>query len=918
MGFTGFVALVLAVYALHQVVRLSRQIQSLEDRLAAFMAAAAAHAAEPEAAVPEPPAAAEASRETPLPMPETIGATVAATVSGDILDTPPPAPAPGRGADREQSRAARWFVGRGGLAFAIGGLLFGKGPHDVGLIPPVLRVAVGLAFGGALVRAGEALRQRSSFAAQFSDRPDYVPPALTAAGLLILFGVIYAAYGLYDLVPPLVAFIGLAAVALFAMVLSQRQGWFIAALGLLGAYAAPTLIPSPDPSAWSFFPYLLIILAAALLILQRQNWWWLGYSAIVGSLFWALLWTGGAVMERADTLPIGLFAMALGGLSVFLLKGMGIFEEDSGSLLHADRLSQPLAIATLGMAAGGTILAYLVHRSDHNALSLALFALGMAGISAFSWLKRGYSAAMIAAALVSLIVLMAWRDVSLWRWAMDESGLWSLVPGLDAPPRFFRWMMAAMLAFMALGAMGLVRRSPKYLWAVLMAGAAVTYLIGAWSRAEFLWRDVTWAVFAVLLSGALKGMLFTLRGRFAEGDNDRAGGALLLGMAALSLFAADRLFNGLWLTLAIAALALAFAWGVTWFNVRLIGPIAAGLGTLAAAKLFLARELGQSYSGLPWGDHWVLYGYGLPALAFWLGSRILRRHAQLRSAMALEGLSLGLGIALVSLEIRTLIGGVSAEMTLLELSAHVLAWLGAAYGLLYREAVFSSVISRWGSRALLAASVAAIVLGSLMLLNPVITRDLLPGSFLFNPLLLAYLAPVPLMALIARKLGGGWLRNGVGLLAVALAFAYVTLETKRLFQGPILHLEAQTDGEFYAYSLVWLAFALALFMAGLKLARQNVRYAGLAVMTLVVLKVFLADMADLSGLLRIFSFMGLGASLVGIGWLYTRFLPPPAPEPYGGAGDAASVPPGAAPEPPPAVSPPRTTSRAWDRVRRKS
>ena len=68
--------------------------------------------------------------------------------------------------------------------------------------------------------------------------------------------------------------------------------------------------------------------------------------------------------------------------------------------------------------------------------------------------------------------------------------------------------------------------------------------------------------------------------------------------------------------------------------------------------------------------------------------------------------------------------------------------------------------------------------------------------------------------------------------------------------------------------------ALALFVAGLKLARQYIRYAGLGVMVLVVLKVFLWDMSSLEGLYRIASFIGLGLCLVGIGWLYQRFVQP--------------------------------------------
>ena len=81
--------------------------------------------------------------------------------------------------------------------------------------------------------------------------------------------------------------------------------------------------------------------------------------------------------------------------------------------------------------------------------------------------------------------------------------------------------------------------------------------------------------------------------------------------------------------------------------------------------------------------------------------------------------------------------------------------------------------------------------------------------------------------------------------------------------------------ESYAYSAVWLASALVLFIAGIKLERQYIRYAGLAVMVLVVLKVFLWDMSNLDGVYRIISFMGVGLCLVGIGWLYSKFVHKP-------------------------------------------
>jgi uncharacterized membrane protein len=50
------------------------------------------------------------------------------------------------------------------------------------------------------------------------------------------------------------------------------------------------------------------------------------------------------------------------------------------------------------------------------------------------------------------------------------------------------------------------------------------------------------------------------------------------------------------------------------------------------------------------------------------------------------------------------------------------------------------------------------------------------------------------------------------------------------------------------------------------------RYASAVVILGTVLKVFLIDASDLTGLYRVASFLGLGLSLIGIGYLYQRLL----------------------------------------------
>ena len=58
------------------------------------------------------------------------------------------------------------------------------------------------------------------------------------------------------------------------------------------------------------------------------------------------------------------------------------------------------------------------------------------------------------------------------------------------------------------------------------------------------------------------------------------------------------------------------------------------------------------------------------------------------------------------------------------------------------------------------------------------------------------------------------------------------------------------------------------------LRSQAVRFASAVVVILTVLKVFLVDMRDLTGIYQGLSFIGLGIVLLGIGWLYQRLLFP--------------------------------------------
>jgi uncharacterized membrane protein len=777
--------------------------------------------------------------------------------------------------DLERNLASRWFVWVGGVAVALAGLLFVKYAHEQGLISPFLRVLIGLLIAAGLVAAGEYVRRSRG-----TNIVDYVPAALSAAGLVMGFGVVYAAYGLYDLVSPSVDFIALGLVAVAAFWLSRVQGPLIAALGLLGAYSAPALVTSTHPNAWSFFSYIAVIVTASFSSLRGRNWWWLGYLSIAGALAWGLLWIGGGAFTSGDVWPVGAFAIVLGLSTTLMLEGRAIFSEESGNLTKLAQMSQPLTLAICGIAAGVALLGAQVFETRHGFMPLVLFSIGLGLVSAFSWFKKGASVAALLAAACAWVVFMGWPDVAFHEWAFDEHGFWTTVPGQTEPQRFIIWMVVALLGFMALGVIGYSKKQGAQPWAALAAAAAFMFLFGAWGRADFVWTANSWAFFGALLAALLVALAWMRRASLAVIEVQYGISSLIVGAELLGVFVLDRLFDDIWLTIAVALFTAATAFFSRVVPARLIGATASALGSFAAARLFVSREIWSEVAVYPWGGHWPIYGYGIPAIALWVASRWLSNQNYRRDTVALEGISLALFVSLLSLELRTLIGGdlVGHDMTLLEMSAHVLSWLGMAYGLAYRQNLFSSFVSLWGSRILLFSSCAAIVLFSLLLLNPLVSGDQVQGNFAFNSLTMAYLAPVVLFAAIARKLdalGLGWWRNGVGILALVLSVAYVTLQTKMAFQGKYLIANFSSDAESYALSAAWLVLSIVLFLAGLKLERKNIRLGGMVVMVLALLKAFGYDLWEIGGLWRIASLLGLGLCLIGVGWLYTRFVHEP-------------------------------------------
>jgi uncharacterized membrane protein len=118
-------------------------------------------------------------------------------------------------------------------------------------------------------------------------------------------------------------------------------------------------------------------------------------------------------------------------------------------------------------------------------------------------------------------------------------------------------------------------------------------------------------------------------------------------------------------------------------------------------------------------------------------------------------------------------------------------------------------------------------------------------------------------------------------LGTILTFLLLNIEIADFFSiGPTLVFSF--SGNFardMSYSIAWALFAFVLLLVGMKKNMRYVRYAGLALLLVTLLKLFLHDLSELNQLYRIGAFIGVALILIIASFVYQRFLAPRANKP---------------------------------------
>jgi uncharacterized membrane protein len=260
---------------------------------------------------------------------------------------------------------------------------------------------------------------------------------------------------------------------------------------------------------------------------------------------------------------------------------------------------------------------------------------------------------------------------------------------------------------------------------------------------------------------------------------------------------------------------------------------------------------------------WLLTAATLGLAAFHLAAA--RAVPRDESGQALPRLFLGgLALTLITLAIPMRLSGRWTSMGW-SVEAAVLVWSG------FRLRV----------PALRAAALILFVIVAVRILSGPLPAD----RFILNPRfmvsMVAAACAVVSLALARRhadqvtageRLPFGLLAVGVNALVILTFTQEIDLAFAEPAQGFSLIASDTMLARGLTVSLLWTVCASMLLIAGVRLASPLLRWQGLALFGLTTLKVFLADLADLSGFYRVMSAMALGVVLLIVSFSYQRRL----------------------------------------------
>ncbi|MCG7198832.1 DUF2339 domain-containing protein [Marinobacter pelagius] len=739
-----------------------------------------------------------------------------------------------------QALKQNWMVWLGGLSVGLAGIFMVSHSISAGLIGPVQQLVLALASGLLLHGAAEFLRRRQRGVGE-------VFAALAGGGSITLYAALLAGVHHYGLISSTTGLVGLAGVSLGTMVMALVHGPLLAIMGLSGAYLVPILIGGEDGSVAFVLSYSFLVTLSSLLLMRFVFRDWLWYATLAGALLWWLM-TSSAAPAGVST------ACYLAGLLLAFAILPGKVQQDASRIRQAFLPLLALWAISLASQPADTpfFWAWL--------LIVPLAALIPQSRGALWFVPWG---AVLASAAGWLVYMSRTSD--------DTVFLVQFPAGQRAG--FVTYLIAAAILTVAPALWQWVRNPGQRRWVSLMLLAPLVWLTLGWLLLHGYERTSVWAT-GTLILGGLYGVLAWQMERL---ERYRTGvvWAVLAAHISYSL-AAVMMFREASLTLALAAQFVT----LTWLARRFQMPELYVLLKLALALVVARLTFNPWLQGYDASVHWSLWTYGGATVAPAVASRIADKNHGIRPW--LEAATLHLLVLFLGTELRYWLydGDIFArEYSLSEATINTLLWGALSLTYLYRARASESLawLYRLFSRVLLGLSCLS-YLAIISVHNPWLGKSVIAATPVFNMLLPAYGGPV-LLALVVSRVAGLGPRAVARWFAAGSFLLFTALEIRQLWRGSDMALTSGvSEGELYTYSVVGMLYAIAAILWSGVNHSVRLYKAGMALLGLVIGKIFLIDMAGLQGFWRVAAFMGLGLALLGLAWMYRRTHRTPEPE----------------------------------------
>lgn len=767
----------------------------------------------------------------------------------------------------EKQFGANLPVWIGGFAIALAGFYLVKYSIENELVSPTVRVILGTLLGGALLYSANWIRSKPAFANGVR-----IAQSLSGSGIAVLYVSVFAASTLYQIIPDLMGFIGMAIVTAIAVILSLRHGPPIALMGLLGGFLTPMLIGSSNPSLPSLLIYLYVVFSGLMIVIKHKHWWVLSIPTLLATF----LWVGFCLMKSftpTDSLSLGLFLMAISA-TIFVSSRQSYEKHTKGV---ADLLKPPSLLNIIGLGGSLIYMGIIGAKVGFGIMEWSLFGLlGLGGIALAFFNEKLYVFVPWTSMAINAIMFLSWHPTNL---------------------DIFAFMLVGFaILYIAAGYFLMWSSQIPTIWAGLASATSIGfYLLGYYKlQGSDLVNTMPlfWGFAALTLAGAATYVLHEARPYYANHPHKDY---------LMAIFAATATaFISIALTVELEKefLSVAFAiqmFAVSWVNKRIpikaLPPICIALATvfgfllIPQIMLLIQLTIYSLFESMLMLQKTVplieepLFQLGVPALMFIGTSYFLRLEKDGKHVQCLEVVAVAL-IAVMGYYLTRKAFHIDENVLFIKanfLERGVVTNILFAYGLacLYVGRYFHRIALSWSGIVLCAIAFFRILYFDLFLYNPLWSHEKVMGWPLLNTLLLPFGLPLLWSWLGATELchlkKDKWAQYVRGFMLI-LIFMLISYNVRFIFHGELLHKGIVTNAEIYSYSVAWLLLGIGLLFGGVIHRDKMLRYASLGIMILTIGKVFLYDASELEGLYRVFSFFGLGLSLLTLSWFYTRFV----------------------------------------------